>query len=295
MILYPGKKLEYSEPVIDTLLELKKQLRSIKYAFVIGYSFKDPHLARLLFIYAAKKNRKLVLFLVSPSAYQIYSDQLEYYKDERFPKGFTKKGFSSKGISAPLPSKLQGRVICLQYKFGKVLPKLRTKYLHDLIEAERLDSEFMFAETQPDMSRCKERLTHYINCEHMDKVEKIIDKEIVWNKLVSDDWKYSFELSIKGILNRLLISSDKTLENRWRDYLASVSSILSIDKFIFVLELRSGSATLPHRILLEFDSPSGKVCAHTLGEYLRDTILPIIKSKLQITDDNTLCKNNWIE
>jgi hypothetical protein len=74
-------------------------------------------------------------------------------------------------VALALPSKLQGRVICLPYKFGKVLPKLRTKYLRDLIEAERLDSEFMFAETQPDMSRWKERLTHYINREHMDKVE----------------------------------------------------------------------------------------------------------------------------
>jgi hypothetical protein len=90
-------------------VELEKQLRTIEYAFVIGYSFKDPHLARL-FQYAAKKNRKLVLFLVSPSAYQIYSDQLEYYEDERFPKGFTKKGFTSEGFTTP--SRIQYLHVC---------------------------------------------------------------------------------------------------------------------------------------------------------------------------------------
>ncbi len=79
LILYPGRKLEYSDPVIDTLLELRKQLRSIECAFVIGYSFKDPHLTRL-FQYAAKTNRKLVLFLISPSVYQIYHDQLRLYE-----------------------------------------------------------------------------------------------------------------------------------------------------------------------------------------------------------------------
>jgi hypothetical protein len=46
VILYPGKKLEYSEPAIDMLVVLKNQLKCIEYAFVIGYSFKDGHIIK---------------------------------------------------------------------------------------------------------------------------------------------------------------------------------------------------------------------------------------------------------
>lgn len=169
-ILYPGKKLEYSESGIDTLVELKKQLRHIRHVFVIGYSFKDEHITRL-FQYAAKRNRKLVLFLISPSAYQIYDQELKFYQDERFIESFSRSQ-TSRSHTAPLPSNLQERVICLPYKFGRILPRL-SKYLDNLIEAEKLDSEFMFADAQSDMSMWKKRLTHYLECEHMEKVEKI--------------------------------------------------------------------------------------------------------------------------
>lgn len=67
LILYPGRKLEYVEPVIYLLVELEKQLRNVKYVFAIGYSFKDDHLVKL-FQYAARKNPDLIVFLISPSA-----------------------------------------------------------------------------------------------------------------------------------------------------------------------------------------------------------------------------------
>jgi SIR2-like domain len=136
LILYPGRKLDYSEPVVDTLVELKKQLRRIEYVFLIGYSFKDPHLARL-FRYSAKKNRTIILFLISPSAHQIYSDKLEYHEDEQFPKGHT-KGFSHRGFTAPVPSNLQGRVICLPYKIERILPFLKI-YLDNLKRGQKLE------------------------------------------------------------------------------------------------------------------------------------------------------------
>jgi SIR2-like domain len=63
-IVFPGKKLEYSEPVFDTLVELKRQLRVAGNVFIVGYSFKDEHITRL-FQYAAKKNRKLIVILVN--------------------------------------------------------------------------------------------------------------------------------------------------------------------------------------------------------------------------------------
>lgn len=81
LILYPGKKLGYSEPVFDTLMELKNSLDIVKYVFVIGYRFRDAHL-RELFQNAAQHNREFVIILVSPSAYSICKNKLEYLRDD---------------------------------------------------------------------------------------------------------------------------------------------------------------------------------------------------------------------
>ena len=68
LISYPGRKLEYFEPLFDLLQELKKHLHdsNLKYIFVIGYSFRDDHIRRL-FQYAAEKNCEFILFLATPS------------------------------------------------------------------------------------------------------------------------------------------------------------------------------------------------------------------------------------
>ena len=97
----------------------------------------------------------------------------------------------------------------------------------------------MFADAQSDMSRWKKRLTHYLECEHMEKVEKILDEEIDCDRLGADYWKFSFGLSVMGMLNRLQMTSNQTnsLESRFRDYFGKVSDIFSFDKFIFVPSL----------------------------------------------------------
>lgn len=83
LILYPGKKLDYSEPVFDTLMELKNSLNIAKYVFVIGYRFRDVHL-RELFQNAAHHNQELIIILISPSAYPICKNKLEYLSDNKF-------------------------------------------------------------------------------------------------------------------------------------------------------------------------------------------------------------------
>jgi hypothetical protein len=75
LILYPGRKLEYIEPTLDMLVELKRKLDHAKYVIVIGYSFKDDHLAKM-FRYAAKRNPELNVFLIGPHAHSIYDEVL---------------------------------------------------------------------------------------------------------------------------------------------------------------------------------------------------------------------------
>jgi hypothetical protein len=129
-------------------------------------------------------------------------------------------------------------------------------------------------------------LMHYIDSQHMDKVEKIIDEEIVWDNLLSNDWKFSFELSLKGMLNRLLMTYDDQVLNKWREFFASISSLFSVNKFVFIPHLSMGNATFPHHIMLEFDTPSGRIKAHDFGEYLLTTIVSIIESKLLMVEDD---------
>jgi hypothetical protein len=76
LILYPGKKFEYIEPMFDMLLEFKRQLDYAKYVFVVGYSFKDDHLSKL-FRYAAKRNPHMTIFLITPSSHDIYYHSLK--------------------------------------------------------------------------------------------------------------------------------------------------------------------------------------------------------------------------
>ncbi len=65
LISYPGRKLEYYEPTFDLIVELKNRLNNpnLKYIFVVGYSFRDDHIRRLV-QYASERNHEFILFLV---------------------------------------------------------------------------------------------------------------------------------------------------------------------------------------------------------------------------------------
>lgn len=65
--------------MFDMLGELKRQLDHAKFIFVVGYSFKDPHLARM-FRYAAKRNHNLIVFLIGPDAHTIYYEVLKLFQ-----------------------------------------------------------------------------------------------------------------------------------------------------------------------------------------------------------------------
>ena len=143
LILYPGRKLEYIEPLFDMLAEFKKQLDHAKYLFVIGYSFKDDHLAKIL-RYAAKTSPNLVVFLISPSAHKIYNKILKRHIDIDFPHGVMFENFDKRSFNADKPSKLNGRVICLPYGIEKIANLLNPIYLQNLKDGQsyELGEEF---------------------------------------------------------------------------------------------------------------------------------------------------------
>jgi SIR2-like domain len=278
LILYPGRKLEYIEPVIYMLGEIKRQLQETNYVFVVGYSFKDPHIAKL-FRYAASRNRKLIIFLISPSAYDVYNRNLKYQEDEEFEKYFT-RSFSHIGIRAPIPSYLSGRVICLNYKFKMIFPLLRSNYLNKLKEAQKLEDAIEYGDIDKEIENWKECLNHYVDCEHIEKAGKIIEA-IGWDVLLSKDWSSSFEISIKGLISSWLCNDD-VLEEKWRELFTKVTEGFSIDKFIFLAEAETSFSTIPPTITLGFKGAGGNISPHDLALHIEKRIIPLTKNKLSI-------------
>ena len=120
LILYPMRKWEYSGPLLKLLITLKEKLEKAKFVFVVGYSFRDYYIRRI-FWDAARKNRNLTVFLISPESNKIYEERLKDYQVPGLPTNF-ESGFESSGNGAfgfekvAVPSELSGSIICLPYK-----------------------------------------------------------------------------------------------------------------------------------------------------------------------------------
>ena len=122
-LLYPGRKFEFFGPLFDNLAHLNASLKAAKHVIVVGYSFKDPHIAKI-FDLAAKENKDLLLFLISPSACKLYEEKLEAIYDPEFPHGFTHRGFTD-GYDKHISSNLKGRVTPYHINLRKYFPLLK--------------------------------------------------------------------------------------------------------------------------------------------------------------------------
>jgi SIR2-like domain len=249
IILYPGRKLEYVEPVFDLLVEFKNHLTTVKYIFVVGYEFRDDHI-RKLFLYAARKNSEFVLFLITPSAHQVYHSKLNRYEDIDFVHGFDHEGFDSVGFDTDIPSDLVGRVICLPYKFEKIVDSLKDNYLDNLKKGQQCENdrqiEYENANSKTSITnRWHECLSGYIECEYIDRVEKIVEEKVGgWDQLLMNlDYKLGCKIIIKSLLNNLFWepSRIKWLE-RLKKYIPILEKLeLVIDKdYIYVIFRLSG-------------------------------------------------------
>jgi SIR2-like domain len=205
LILYPGRKFEYIEPIFDMLGELKRQLDHVKYAIVIGYSFKDDHLAKM-FRYAANSNANLVVFLVSPNAHRIYYEVLKRHVDIDFQFGYYHESFTD-SFTKSVASKLQGKVICLPYRIEEIIGKLQYTYLKSLSDAQELEKRLETSSYMGDavgQIRWDECLRLYAECEHTEKIESMIKEKMDLNKLIEIDYHRGGKIILKSFLNNLL-------------------------------------------------------------------------------------------
>lgn len=181
LMLYPMQKLDYSEPLFELLLKTKHKLESpgCKFLIVVGYSFRDDHILRILWD-AARINRNLTVILIDPSAYKIYTDRLKYSNK-------TNKTSSS----------LNGKVVCLPYKFEKVFPILKDLYLKYLREGLKSELEQKQHELRGENADWVNCLKPLINAEYTEKIEEVL-KKIDNSKLF---WPLNLELPLKLYLS----------------------------------------------------------------------------------------------
>ncbi|MHB1516064.1 MAG: SIR2 family protein [Acidiferrobacteraceae bacterium] len=134
LALYPAQKFEYVEPLFELMGEMKRGLAQCDILFVVGYSFRDDHVRRLLWD-IARSRRDFQMVLIDPRAAEIYRDRLSTYDDGK------------------TPSSLMNRVLCLPFQFGLAFPILQPEVLPHLTELRTRWNEQMDAEHRGQMTR----------------------------------------------------------------------------------------------------------------------------------------------
>lgn len=207
LILYPMQKWDYAEPLLELLVEIKHLLESetCKFLIVVGYSFRDNHIRRILWD-AARKNKELHLILVDPKAYQIYSEKLKYYDEKQRN-----------------PSSLYGKVICLPYLFEKVFPLLKNYYLANFKAGLNKEKALYQDEIKGGKADWMSCIKDFVNAEHIEKVEDLLNKEGVAFE-PDNNWERSLEISLKVAI----ILSANNREDEAIDYFKNFGDLLHI-------------------------------------------------------------------
>lgn len=180
LILYPMQKWAFVEPLLELLLQFKTQLAESDFVIIVGYSFRDSHITRLLHE-SARKNRKMVVILVDPHARELYEKHLRYYASDE----------SQKKIS----SLLENRVLCLQYGFEQIIGTLKELVVNcnGALKNEESRQKYLLE----GHSGSSSDLVHQFS-----KIE-FLDKADEWKNQI----KWAEEVTLKGVNTKLLTSS----------------------------------------------------------------------------------------
>lgn len=174
LMLYPMQKWEYAEPLLELLVLIKHHLETCKYLIVVGYSFRDDHIRKLLWD-AARRNKELHLILVDPNAWSIYAKKLKYYD-----------------INEGNPSSLNGRVICLSDKFEDILLRLKNVYIKNLQEALKSETSQRQAEIGGQKTNWSSTLKLFSEAGHMEKVESLL--KIANKNELGEEYQRNYEI-----------------------------------------------------------------------------------------------------
>jgi hypothetical protein len=204
LMLYPMQKFDYPEPLLELLMRFRNALQTCKVLIVVGYSFRDAHLRGIL-LDAARNNSGLTLMLVDPKAWQIYHEKLKYFDSD-----------------SQIPSSLDGKVVCLPYRFEDVLPLLKYPYVSNLKLGLTFSSTFTSNERLGNKANWIDCLKPLINAEHIEKVQSLLDEGKVRRSDLSAQWELDIELSLKTAFN--LAANSRMADAR--TYISDLKQIL---------------------------------------------------------------------
>jgi tetratricopeptide (TPR) repeat protein len=202
LMLYPMRKWEYAEPLLELLLVLKRRLENAGFVIVVGYSFRDDHI-RNIFWDAAIRNPKLNIILISPSAHRIYKGRLMTYEATEHQN------------ATKIPSALKGRVVCLPYKFEDVFSELRKHYAYRLREGLNLESAESRKEIRGEETNWTQILKAYVDCNHMEKVQDI-ETKIDMSAFFTVNPTMMVDLTVGAVVNYSSLE-DYEQARRWYD------------------------------------------------------------------------------
>ncbi len=275
LIMYPGKKLSYNEPVFDLLQLLRIKLRETKYCIVIGYSFKDEHLSRL-FKYASEDNKEMVLFLIGPDAYNIYYNEISVHKDEDFPHGFNYHEFIQSEFDTDIPSNFETNTVCLPYKIERIFPRLEDTYLFKLKEYQELTN----SSQNSDLDSLLKKVKLCIDIEYLYKINEEFDN-VFNNHLFKIQKAIGLLLKLKVLI--LLHSEDK-FRYYIINYFNKVFEILKVENFNFIPNTADNENWRKITLELKTDSETIK-----LSELMKEIdITEFIQTKRLLTDVDSI-------
>jgi hypothetical protein len=263
LMLYPMQELDYVGPLLELLVEIKHLLESesCKLLVVVGYSFRDGHITEILWD-AAKINKNLHLILIDPKAYEIYNEQLKYFrKDDNTNK-----------------SSLNERVICLPYLFEEVLPYLKHHYIKELSEGLRCEmgrEEEVRKRQKADWISC---IKHFIDAEFIEKIESILLKT---GFEPDSDLKLGLELPLKMAVNLFAGGQEEKAVKYFRDFQNQLNKVAVKLINANILPAHSHSSRIlgsPHDSQIEFQfnyiRHDSSTSYHTVEQF-KQIIIPL--------------------
>jgi hypothetical protein len=244
LLVYPMQKWQYIEPLTEFQLMFKKRLmdKSTRILVVVGYSFRDDYIIRMLWD-AARINSDLRIVLLSPNAQETFERKLRYLDEKK------------------TPSRIADRVVCLPYPFRTAIYQLRNHYLRHLGNCVSLEQRYVDEEKSGQKVDWRSLLALCIECEFASKAESVFQEKLGYDWLDVRSWSEEnvqerILLCMKALLHSSIVKDE--FETRW------LERINKLFDFTNVENLRIASIT-DETVFVEFSSGSFEV---TLGQTL---------------------------
>lgn len=269
LMLYPMQKWGYTEPLLELLVKSKHLLESgkCKFLIIVGYSFRDDHIRRILWD-AARKNKELHLILIGPNSYQIYYEKLKYYD-----------------VRQTITSSLDGKVVCLPYLFEKVFPYLKNYYLIKLKEGLHNESNQHREEIKGGKTSWINCIGPYVNAEYIEKAENIL------KRIDSVELDNNFELHLEIPFKLTINLSSSNQEQKAEKYLDNFIELL------YEMMIQRIDIEIRNDAFIEIRFNSHNQYSNNVGDFKRviKSFFEFCETRRDFTKNNGICFHRMTE